>query len=78
MPAEEPFSNREIKTYFDNFEKSLLRLEERVDERVKPLELELAKMLQWRAGLLGKIAVVGVILAGLWALAVAAVTKKYF
>lgn len=75
---EAPFTNRELRQFFAGFQKTLDRVEKSVDERVKPLEDELAKMLQWRAGLLGKITIIGIVLAGLWGLAVAAITKKFF
>jgi hypothetical protein len=75
MP-DEPFSNREIRTYFENFEKTLARVEKSVDERVKPLEDELAKMLLWRENILGKITIIVLVLGSLWTLAVATITKK--
>ena len=74
---DEPFSNREIKAYFENFSRTLDRVERSVDQRVKPLEDELAKMLLWREGLMGKITVVVIILGSLWTAAVAAATKKF-
>ena len=75
MP-DEPFSNREIRTYFEIFENTLARVEKSVDERVKPLEDELAKMLLWRENILGKITIIVLVLGSLWTLAVATITKK--
>lgn len=75
--SEEPFSNREIKQYFENFERTLQRIEENVDLRVKPLETELAKMLLWREGFMGKITIIVLVLGSMWTFAVAALTKKF-
>lgn len=76
--TDEPFSNREIRTYFENFERTLSRVENSFDERVKPLETELAKMLLWRENLLGKITIIVLVLGSLWTVAVATITKKLF
>ena len=77
---EAPFSVRELRGLFESQTRAFNHLEASIDkkfeERVKPLEDELAKMLLWRAGLIGKISVIMIILGSVWTVAVAYITKK--
>lgn len=78
---EAPFSVRELRGLFEAQTKAFNHLEASIDkkfeERVKPLEEEIAKMMLWRAGLIGKISVITMIVGSLWTALVAFIIKKF-
>lgn len=76
--ADEPFSNREIRAYFDNFEKTLLRIEGNSEKRIKEVEDKVAGVLLWREGLMGRVAAVTSMATILVGIGVAAINKKFF
>lgn len=77
---EAPFSVRELRGLFESQTKAFNHLEasieKKFEERVKPLEEELAKMMLWREGIMGKISVIILVLGSVWTVAVAYFSKK--
>lgn len=74
--TDEPFSNREIKAYFENHTRTLDRIEKMFSERITPIEKDMAEILLWREGIMGKISVVVIVLGSVWTFFVAVITKK--
>lgn len=57
MNEDKPFTNRELKMYFDGFETTLKNMEISFEKRVSPLETHVSKLLLWREGLMAKLSV---------------------
>lgn len=77
MSDEIPYTNREIKILFDSQNKTLERIEKMILDEVVPLKKEMATLLLWREGIMGKISVVIIVFGSLWTLGVAYVTSKF-
>lgn len=63
MTDEMPYTNREIKQFFDNQNLTLARIEKMITDEVVPLKKDVSAILLWKEGLMGKISVV-VVLVG--------------
>lgn len=77
MADELPFTNREIKTMFENQNTTLARIEKMIIDEVIPLKKEIAMLLLWREGIMGKISVIILIFGSLWTVAVSYFSSKF-
>lgn len=77
MSDDAPYTNREIKILFEGQNKTLERIEKMILDEVVPLKKEVAAMLLWKEGIMGKISVIIIVFGSLWTLGVAFITSKF-
>lgn len=61
---DEPYTNREIKQFFDNQNLTLARIEKMITDEVVPLKKEVSAILLWKEGLMAKVSVI-IVLVGI-------------